>query len=192
MSTLKNLWQKKRWIFWLLIVALLCVPPMLKILGIYKIKALYLRYACNIMMYATLAGSLNVINGYSGQTCLGQAGFFAIGAYTCAILSTRFGVSFWVLLPLCGLASGLIGLLVTAATQIGVMMIGIAGLSFLGIGVIEPQAEWGSMINTSRAYLQLAPWAVLAPAVATIITVMVFNYLGDCVRDALEAKEAAT
>ena len=71
MSTLKNLWQKKRWIFWLLIVALLCVPPMLKILGIYKIKALYLRYACNIMMYATLAGSLNVINGYSGQTCLG-------------------------------------------------------------------------------------------------------------------------
>ena len=116
MSTLKNLWQKKRWIFWLLIVALLCVPPMLKILGIYKIKALYLRYACNIMMYATLAGSLNVINGYSGQTCLGQAGFFAIGAYTCAILSTRLGVSFWVLLPLCGLASGLIGLLVSLPT----------------------------------------------------------------------------
>ena len=77
-------------------------------------------------------------------------------------------------------------MLVTAATQIGVMMIGIAGLSFLGIGVSEPQAEWGSMINGSRAYLQLAPWAVLAPAVATIITVMVFNYLGDCVRDVLD------
>ena len=77
-------------------------------------------------------------------------------------------------------------LLVTAATQIGVMMIGIAGLSFLGIGVVEPQAEWGSMINASRAYMQLAPWAVLAPALATIVTVMVFNCLGDCVRDALE------
>ena len=77
-------------------------------------------------------------------------------------------------------------MLVTAATQIGVMMIGIAGLSFLGIGVSEPQAEWGSMINGSRAYLQLAPWAVLAPAAATIITVMVFNYLGDCVRDVLD------
>ena len=77
-------------------------------------------------------------------------------------------------------------LLVTAATQIGVMMIGIAGLSFLGIGVIEPQAEWGSMINTSRAYLQLAPWAVLAPSLATIVTVMVFNCLGDCVRDCLD------
>lgn len=77
-------------------------------------------------------------------------------------------------------------LLVSAATQIGVMMIGIAGLSFLGIGVTEPQAEWGSMINTSRAYMQLAPWAVLAPAAATIVTVMIFNYLGDCVRDCLD------
>lgn len=38
-------------------------------------QALILRYICTIMMYATLAGSLNVINGYSGQTCLGQAGF---------------------------------------------------------------------------------------------------------------------
>ena len=102
------------------------------------------------------------------------------------------GCSGWTIMIKTLLPSMLGPLLVTAATQIGVMMIGIAGLSFLGIGVIEPQAEWGSMINTSRAYLQLAPWAVLAPAVATIITVMIFNYLGDCVRDALEAKEAET
>ena len=102
------------------------------------------------------------------------------------------GCSGWTIMSKTLLPNMLGPLLVTAATQIGVMMIGIAGLSFLGIGVIEPQAEWGSMINTSRAYLQLAPWAVLAPAVATIITVMIFNYLGDCVRDALEAKEAET
>lgn len=74
-------------------------------------------------------------------------------------------------------------IIVNAATQFGVMMIGIAGLSFLGIGVSEPNAEWGSMINQSRAYMQIAPWATLAPAGATIITVMVFNCLGDCLRD---------
>ena len=79
-------------------------------------------------------------------------------------------------------------LVVNASTQIGSMMIGIAGLSFLGIGVQEPQAEWGSMISGSRAYLQLAPWAVLAPAIATIVTVMIFNYLGDCVRDVLDVE----
>ena len=96
------------------------------------------------------------------------------------------GCSAWAIMTKTLLPNILGPLLVTAATQIGVMMIGIAGLSFLGIGVTEPQAEWGSMINTSRAYLQLAPWAVLAPAVATIITVMIFNYLGDCVRDMLD------
>ncbi len=87
------------------------------------------------------------------------------------------------------LLPNMLGLLVVnASTQIGSMMIGIAGLSFLGIGVQEPQAEWGSMINLSRAYIQLAPWAVLAPAFATILTVMIFNYLGDCVRDVLDVE----
>ncbi len=81
-------------------------------------------------------------------------------------------------------------LIVNAATQLGVMMIGIAGLSFLGIGVTEPQAEWGSMINQSRAYMQLAPWATLAPAGATVVTVMIFNCLGDCLRDYLDTEAA--
>ena len=59
----------------------------------------------------------------------------------------------------------------------------------LGLGVVPPQAEWGSMINESRAYLQLAPWSVLAPAAAVILTVMVFNYLGDAVRDLMDVSE---
>ncbi len=81
-------------------------------------------------------------------------------------------------------------LTVNAATQLGVMMVGIAGLSFLGIGVREPQAEWGSMISAARAYIQLAPWSVLFPAGATAGTVMVFNYLGDCLRDWLDPEAA--
>lgn len=80
-------------------------------------------------------------------------------------------------------------LVVNAATQLGTNMIGIAGLSFLGLGVVPPHAEWGSMINESRAYLQLAPWSVLAPAAAVILTVMVFNYLGDSVRDLMDVSE---
>ena len=89
----------------------------------------------------------------------------------------------------CTLLPNMLGpLVVNASIQIGSMMIGIAGLSFLGIGVMEPQAEWGSMISGMRAYIQLAPWAVLAPAFATILTVMVFNYLGDCVRDVLDVE----
>ena len=67
-------------------------------------------------------------------------------------------------------------------------MIGLSGLSFLGLGVIPPTAEWGSMISEARAYIQIAPWAVLAPAAVTILTIVVFNYLGDLV---MEYREAA-
>lgn len=77
-------------------------------------------------------------------------------------------------------------LIVTAATQIGSTMMGIAGLSFLGIGVIPPQAEWGAMISEGKSYMQLAPWVSLAPAAAVVVTVVVFNCLGDAARDLAE------
>ena len=44
------------------------------------------------------------------------------------------------------------------------------------------------MINENRAYMQLAPWAVLAPAAAIVVTVMIFNYLGDTIRDLADVK----
>lgn len=73
--------------------------------------------------------------------------------------------------------------LTNALTQIGTTMIGLSGLSFLGLGVVPPKAEWGSMISEARAYIQIAPWAVLYPALATVLTIIVFNYLGDLVMD---------
>ena len=62
-----------------------------------------LRIAINILLYSVLATSLNIINGYSGQFNIGQAGFYCIGAYTAAILATRCGVGFWIALPVSGL-----------------------------------------------------------------------------------------
>ncbi|WP_343208512.1 branched-chain amino acid ABC transporter permease [Anaerolentibacter hominis] len=110
MEAIKKFYSKhKVLVFLILLVISIILPFVIK-------KAVLLRYLCNIMMYATLAGSLNAINGYSGQTCLGQAGFFCIGAYTCAILSTRFGISFWLLLPLAGLMAMLVGFLVSLPT----------------------------------------------------------------------------
>lgn len=98
------------------IVALGLTLAVLIILPQLDIKTVYIRYACTILMYATLAGSLNVINGYSGQSCMGQAGFFCIGAYTCAILSTKFGVPFWLCLPLGGILGAIVGALVSLPT----------------------------------------------------------------------------
>ena len=73
--------------------------------------------------------------------------------------------------------------LTQALTTIGTTMIGLSGLSFLGLGVIPPTPEWGSMISEARAYIQIAPWTIVGPASATIITIILFNYLGDAVMD---------
>lgn len=80
-------------------------------------------------------------------------------------------------------------ILVTSVLDIGTMMMELAGLSFLGLGVKPPMAEWGSMISDGRVMLQTAPWMVLAPGGAIFVTVMIFNLLGDTVRDYMDPKQ---
>ena len=80
-------------------------------------------------------------------------------------------------------------MLVNATLEIGTTMLSIAGLSFLGLGVVPPEAEWGSMVSEGRAYLQLAPWTVFAPALAIMISVMIFNYFGESVCDLANINE---
>lgn len=113
-----------------LIIAALIFLAVFPLMGF---KASTVRIFCRILLYCTLAGSLNMINGYSGQTCIGQAGFFAIGAFTMAILATRYQISFWILLPLSGVTAMLVGLLVALPT---LRMSGIY-LSIITLGASE-------------------------------------------------------
>lgn len=83
-------------------------------------------------------------------------------------------------------------LLVTAMLDIGTMMMELAGLSFLGLGAQPPVAEWGSMMSDSRNLLQTAPWTVMAPGIAIFITVMIFNLLGDTIRDFMDPTHRTT
>ena len=77
----------------------------------------------------------------------------------------------------------------TAVLDIGTMMMEIAGLSFLGLGAMPPAAEWGSMMSNGRSMLQTSPWVILAPGCAIFLTVIVFNLLGDTVRDLLDPRQ---
>ncbi|WP_414732988.1 nickel transporter permease [Acetobacterium carbinolicum] len=79
-------------------------------------------------------------------------------------------------------------ILVTATLDIGTMMMELAGLSFLGLGAMPPIAEWGSMMSDGRSMLQTAPWVILAPGCAIFIAVMLFNLLGDTLRDVMDPK----
>ncbi len=81
-------------------------------------------------------------------------------------------------------------ILVTAMLDIGTMMMELAGLSFLGLGAQPPTAEWGNMMSGGRSMLQTYPWLVLSPGFAIFITVVVFNLLGDTVRDYMDPKNS--
>jgi nickel ABC transporter, permease protein len=79
-------------------------------------------------------------------------------------------------------------ILVTAMLDIGTMMMELAGLSFLGLGAKPPVAEWGSMMSDTRNLLTTHPWVTFAPGIAIFLSVMVFNLLGDTVRDLLDPR----
>jgi branched-chain amino acid transport system permease protein len=96
---------------------LLIITVLLFVLFPVVIRANYpSRLLCVVIMYATLAGAMNAVNGYSGQFCIGFAGFVCVGAYVQAILSTVLGWNFWLLLLLGGIASALVGFIVSLPT----------------------------------------------------------------------------
>ena len=80
-------------------------------------------------------------------------------------------------------------LVITAASDIGAMMMELAGLSFLGFGSQPPAPEWGLMLNEGRQQLQTAPWLMVFPGLAIFVTVVIFNLWGDALRDVLDPRQ---
>ncbi|MDY6029676.1 MAG: nickel transporter permease [Acidaminococcaceae bacterium] len=80
-------------------------------------------------------------------------------------------------------------MVITAASDIGGLMMELAGLSFLGFGSQPPAPEWGLMLNEGRQHLQTAPWLMIFPGLAIFVTVMIFNLWGDNLRDVLDPRD---
>lgn len=80
-------------------------------------------------------------------------------------------------------------LIVEATFGIARAVVAEAGLSFLGLGIAPPSPSWGSMIAEGRHFLFVAPHLTVAPALAILLTVMAFNFVGDGMRDALDVRE---
>ena len=79
-------------------------------------------------------------------------------------------------------------MIVTAVSDLGILMLEVATLSFLGFGAQPPIPEWGAMLNEGRTYLAKAPWIMMYPGIAIVIVVVIFNMLGDSVRDLIDEK----
>ena len=79
-------------------------------------------------------------------------------------------------------------ILVYATSLISIGIILAAGLSFLGLGVTPPSAEWGLMLNNLRQALWVDPVIAALPGVMIFITSMCFNLLSDGLRQAMDVR----
>ena len=81
--------------------------------------------------------------------------------------------------------------IVAATLSVPYYILGEVVLSFLGVGIQEPQASWGLMLNAisqNTQYMESYPW-LFAPGIAIFVTVLAFNFLGDGLRDAADTKQ---
>jgi peptide/nickel transport system permease protein len=79
-------------------------------------------------------------------------------------------------------------ILVESTLKISGNIMAISGLSFVGLGVQAPEAEWGAMVSSGRMYVRDYSPLVLFPGFAIVLTLVAFNILGDGLRDALDPK----
>jgi oligopeptide transport system permease protein len=62
-------------------------------------------------------------------------------------------------------------------------------ISYLGMGVQEPQSSWGTLVYDGSSSMDVAPWQLLGPASVLAITLLALNFIGDGLRDALDPKD---
>src|ERR1700686_2658700 len=154
----------------------LAFPATLMAIGIVAMRGPGLEMALvaigivNIPTYARLSRSMAITlrerDFVIAARCLGASGPRLVGKH---------------ILP-----NSLSPLIVQATLGIATAIIEAAGLGFLGLGAQPPTPEWGLMLTNGRAFLLNAPWAMIFPGLAILLTTLAFNLVGDGVRDALD------
>ena len=79
-------------------------------------------------------------------------------------------------------------IIVQATIGVGTAILSAASLSFIGMGIMPPEAEWGQMLSEGRAYIRNYPHITLFPGIAIALTILVLNIVGDGLRDAFDPK----
>ncbi|HBH13502.1 MAG: hypothetical protein XD91_0697 [Clostridiales bacterium 38_11] len=104
----------------------------------------------NIGIFILLALSLNIITGYAGQAALGHAAFFGIGAYTSAIMTSNYGFSFWISLPVAFMVSGIVGIglgLISIRMKDDFLAITTIGVNFVIVALFQYSSFFGASLG---------------------------------------------
>jgi peptide/nickel transport system permease protein len=111
-----------------------------------------------------------------------------VRAYEYVAAAQLSGASTWRILKEHVLSNVAGPVLVFSASQVSVSIIAAAGLSFLGLGVSPPMADWGLMLSALRQSIYVNPWVAALPGIMIFISSMAFNLMSDGVRRAMEVR----
>jgi len=128
------------------------------------------------------------IGGWVGYARLVRAQVLSVKEKEFVEAARALGASDWRIVTRHILPNIIQPVIVQAAIGMAGAVLAEATMSFLGLGVPPPTASWGSMLNDGRAHLFDAPHLVLFPALAVMLAVLSFNFIGDALRDFMDPR----
>lgn len=158
--------------------AMLCFPSIFLLLAI---AALIEPSVTSIVVLIAAASWMEVARVVEGQIRSLRERDFALAAESLGASDVR--IMFRELLP-----NAVAPIVVAATLNIAHAILSESYISFLGYGIQPPTPSWGNMLENAQSYLTNAPWLAIVPGVAITLTVTSFNFIGDGLRDALDAK----
>jgi peptide/nickel transport system permease protein len=165
--------------------AFMSIPPLYLIMALradlppnMKSSTIYLAIIV-ILSFVRWAGTARVIRGMA----------LSLRERQYVLAARSLGQSNWRIVTRHILPATFSYVIVAATLSVPYYILGEVDLSFLSVGIQEPEASWGNMLTAAQnpEYLTSYPW-LLAPGVAIFITVLAFNFLGDGLRDAVDTK----
>jgi peptide/nickel transport system permease protein len=158
--------------------AMLCFPTIFLLLAI---AALIEPSVISIVVLIAVASWMEVARVVEGQIRSLRERDFTLAAESLGASDSR--IMFRELLP-----NAVAPIVVAATLNIAHAILAESYISFLGFGIQPPTPSWGNMLENAQSYLTNAPWLAIVPGLAITLTVTSFNFIGDGLRDALDAK----
>ena len=161
--------------------------------SLYLILALRNTFPANItstQAYAMIVGILSFI-GWASMARVVRGMALSLRERQFVLAARALGATPWRIITRHILPSTFSYVIVAATLSVPYYILGEVVLSYLAVGIQEPQASWGNMLTAAQntEHLRQFPW-LLAPGAAIFITVLAFNFLGDGLRDAADTKSS--
>lgn len=130
----------------------------------------------NVGIFVLLALSLNIIIGYAGQSAMGHAAFFGIGAYVSALMTSTLGLNFWLTLPVSFIISGIIGAvlgLISIRLRDDFLAITTIGINFVVVAIFQYSEIFGASLGMTVKKPLLLGMKMTAPMYLGLIIILI-------------------